>query len=103
MQYSNNSDPDNPGKRPMAPEFPVPKGFHVPDGNEESPDQFEAVCKFRKKPDGKNICLIQMGDFKFHYEEPHEEEKQPDYKDYAKSMVSAMDSGGGNPGGDSGY
>ena len=81
----------NEQQRPTAPTITLPEGFRAPEGNEDTPGEFDAVCRWKVKGDGKSACLIQLGDFKFHYEEPKEEEKPPDYKEYSRSMVSEMD------------
>lgn len=74
--------------RDKAPEVVLPKSFHVPEGDGEDPTEFDAVVTFKIK-DGGKACLIQIGDQKFDYEEPDEEEK-PDYKEMSQSMVKDM-------------
>lgn len=72
-------------------EFHPPKDFVPPEGIEAGKD-WDLVCSFRTKPDGR-ICLTQLGDAKMPgydgKEENHREEK-PDYKEYASGMMGQM-------------
>lgn len=87
---------DESNEPPQAPEVTIPKGFHVPEPKEDKPNEFELVSKWRVKPDGKTMCLTKLGDFEFDYDEDEkgEYEQAPNYRGYAKSMLSAMDGEG---------
>lgn len=88
--------------RDEAPEIILPKSFHIPEGDGEDPTEFDAVVTFKLKPGDKSgpgkACLIQIGDHKFDYQEPKEMEKEPNYKEMSKSMVSEMTPGMGGMG-----
>lgn len=66
MPYSNPNSNDSPSDPPEREserhtdyvEITPPKGFVVPEGEE---DEFEQVDTWRKKPDG-TICLVKLGD-----------------------------------------
>lgn len=80
-------------------EFPTPKGFVPP---ESDTDQFELVTTFERKPDGKTICIVKMGEFDMPGYKDGVQQKEsieqmemkgehaPDYKSYAKGMMDSM-------------
>lgn len=76
-------------------EFPIPENFTPPESN-EAPGEFEAVCEFRIKPDGKTMCLLRIGDTELPEPKDYKHEKAPDYKGVGGEIVGAMQQG--NPG-----
>ena len=82
-------------------EFAPPKSFNAPDNVEPGKD-FDLVCSFQVKPDGK-LCMTKLGDLDMPgYGSAKDEEKtehKPDYGEYSKGIMNempqAMQSGGG--------
>lgn len=84
---------DNPGSDSKSKgkyvEFTLPKGAAVP---EHEGDEFDQVCRFRDKGDGK-VCMTKFGEHEMP-EPPHDESKEqegaePSYKGMASEIVSA--------------
>ncbi len=71
-------------------EFDPPKGFVLPEGVQAG-EEFDLVCTFRTKQDGK-ICLTQLGDTKMPgYDD--KKESRPSYSGYTKELQAGMAQG----------
>jgi hypothetical protein len=65
-------------------EFHPPQNAAVPEG--EGAQEFDLVCTFRRKPDGR-VCMTQFGDAPMPgYGKEKMNEAKPDYGGYVGSM-----------------
>ena len=78
-------------------EFEVPAGANLPAGSEAG-QQFDLVCSFQAKGNGRTVCMTQFGDTKMPgYDDAEKAEHKPDYEQYSKGMAETMMASGGNP------
>lgn len=86
-------------------EFTPPKEFHLPETAMKD-GEFELVCGFHVKPDGK-LCLVKLGDHKmpgYDGEEGKDEsEHRPDYGEMTRGIQEGMMMEGGNAPGPQSY
>jgi hypothetical protein len=80
-------------------EFTVPPGFAVPERDDPS-KPFDVVCSFMPSPDGKKLCLVEIGNTDMPgYDDGDEEtakpEVKPDYSQMAQGMMSQQPAGAG--------
>jgi|SRR5690348_2372437 len=79
-------------------EFTPPKEFTLPETAMQS-GEFDLVCSFHVKPDGK-ICLVKLGETKmpgYDKEEREEEnEHRPDYGELTRGIQEGMNMDGGH-------
>jgi len=80
-------------------EFVPPKDFKPPENSQPDKD-WDMVCSFRTKSDGK-ICMTKLGDVdmpgygsKKDESEAKETEHKPDYGQYSEGIMSSMAEGG---------
>lgn len=71
----------------MAYDFPIPKGYVVPEGLNEG-ETFEDIASFRLQKDGK-ICLTKIGDSSI-LEDGKEDKSEPDDYGTAEGMESRL-------------
>lgn len=84
-------------------EFVPPKDFTPPENTSQDKD-WDMVCSFRTKPDGR-ICMTKLGDtdmpgYGSKKDQKHEESKEtkPDYSEYSQSIMQAGNAAGSGVG-----
>lgn len=79
--------------------FDVPKNYQAP-AEAQGGEPFEQICKLHMSEDGKQLCLLAVGDAEIDNPEHKkdaagtDDRDVPDYKAYGRTMVNELRQGG---------